>query len=209
MGKSRKNNSRGRIKRRRHLRNQRDRQAGREKKKYARETFILSSFLKNRKWEIFFLLVMLIVIMLIVALGPDKRAIKKMSDSVSSLIADQSASWKEAYPYGYKIIALTEREIIHTSFDTLPEALEIHWKNLSVARIQADQLKNTDEKIKIEMPDINYAPANISRRTVTASFTRKKGMVTSLARWGKMEFAVEIIEDDGERLFCLFGLRSK
>jgi hypothetical protein len=147
--------------------------------------------------------------MVIMTLGPDKSAVKKVSDSVSALLVDQSEVWGEAYPYGYKIIALTDREIIHTSFNTFPEALVINWENLSVARIRANQQKDADEKIKIQIPDIKYAPANISGHTVTAAFTRRKGVTASLAVWGDREFVVQVVEDDGQRTFCLFGLRPR
>ncbi|MCK4882758.1 MAG: hypothetical protein KAS92_07020, partial [Candidatus Omnitrophica bacterium] len=127
--------------------------------------------------------------------------------SVSSVIEERSEVWDEAYPYGYKIIVFTGSEIVHTSFDTLPEDLKINWKNLSVARVQAKQFGSMDEKIKIGMTDISYGPAGVSGLTIRISFIRKVGAATILTRFDDLEFIAEIIEDNTDQTFCLFGLR--
>jgi len=175
---------------------------------YVPEAFSFWRILKKHIIEMSFGVILLFGIGAVVLLGPDKKAVREMSASMSSIIEDQSPYWREAYPYGYKIIAFTDKNIIHTFFDTLPEDLEINWKDLSVARIQASQIKNTDEKIKITMANINYAPADVSGLTIVTSFSRKKGIRTSLTRLGGLEFVAEIIEDNGQELFCLFGLRG-
>lgn len=206
---SRKNISRGSIRRRRQLRDQRRRAACREERRYARSAFSLRRFVGRYKAEAFFIAVLIAGVLAVASLGPDKKAAKAARDSVSSFLTDRSREWNQAYPYGYKIIALTDKDIIHTSFDTLPGDLEIDWKNLSVSRIQADRLRGTDEKIKIGIDGLNYAPAGVSGVSVTAAFSRKKGARAALARFGGLDFAAEIVEDDGEYLFLLLGLRGR
>lgn len=204
-----KNTNRGKIRRRRQLREQRQRIESRGKRKYVPGRFMLGQFFKRHKVEFFFLAIIVAGVFGVFLLGPDKRAMNEMSSSMSSIIEGKSQLWQKAYPHGYKIIALTDKNIIHTSFDTLPEELEIDWDNLSISRIQADQFKKTNEKIKIKMSGINYAPAGVSGLTISTTFTRRKGATVSLIRFNKLEFVVEIIEDDGSQIFCLLGLRGK
>ena len=191
----------------RQLRDQRQREIAREKNKYTPAKFALGLFLKRRKIEIFFTVILIVGVSGIILLGPDKGAIKEMSASVSSVIEEKSQYWDEAYPYGYKIIALTDADIVHTSFDTLPEDLEINWKDLSVVRIQTRQFGSMDEKIKISMTGIHYAPAGVSDLAITTTLIRKAGASAFLTRFNDLEFVAEIVEDNGEQVFCLLGLR--
>ena len=208
MKRSRKKTNRAKVRKRRQIRDQREREQHRTEKKYVPEKFVFWRFLKQRKIELLLVIVMIAGITGIVFLGPDKGAINEVKTSVSSVIEEQSGYWEETYPYGYKIIALRGKDIIHTSYDTLPEGLEINWRNLSAVRIQATQFGSTEEKIKIKIPDINYAPEAVSGLTATVAFIRRKGVTTSLAQLGDLRFIVEIIEDTGDQVFCLFGLQD-
>ncbi|MCK5083634.1 MAG: hypothetical protein KAR31_12055 [Candidatus Omnitrophica bacterium] len=180
----------------------------REERKYVPAGFVPGLFLKHHKVEIFLLVLLVAGVLSITLLGPDKGAINEMSASLSSVIEERSQYWDEAYPYGYKIIALTGTEIVHTSFDTLPEDLEINWKDLSVSRIQTKQFGSADEKIKIGMTGIYYVPAGVSGLAITTTLTKKKGASSILTRFDDLKFVVEIIEDNGEQVFCLFGLQQ-
>lgn len=207
MKRFRKNGSRKKSRHHRQLQSQHQREVDREEKKYVPAQFAPGIFLKRHRVEMFFLFLLTAGVLSIIMSGPDKEAIEEMKASVSSVIEERSEVWDEAYPYGYKIIALTGSEIVHTSFDTLPEDLKINWKSLSVARVQAKQFGSMDEKIKIGMTDISYGPAGVSGLTIRTSFIRKVGAITILTRFDDLEFIVEIIEDNTDQTFCLFGLR--
>jgi len=116
--------------------------------------------------------------------------------------------WDAEFSQGYKIIVFTDTDIIHTSLNTLPDDLKINWKEMSVARIQANQLNNTIEKIKITINDIAYMPAQVSGLAVTVTLLRKKGAAARLTKFGDLEFVAKIVEDNGGQLFCLLGLRD-
>jgi hypothetical protein len=209
LKKSRQKANRARVRQRKQLSEQRQRVQDREKHKYTPEVFSFGRFLKEHKIELAFAVIVAACITGIVFLGPDKSAIKAMSASVSATIEGQSLQWDVAYPHGYKIIVFTDSDIIHTTFDTLPENLRINWNKLSVARIQSAEFGSVSEKVKITIPGMDYAPAGILGRTVTVSFIRKKGAIVRLAQFGNIEFVAEVIEDDTARLFCLFGLRGQ
>ena len=208
MKRSQKNKSRNKVRRRRHLKDERERAVARERNKYAPEPFVFSRFLKRRKIEISFIVFLAAGVLGIILLGPDKDAINEMRASVSSAIEEKAPDWDEAYPYGYKVIALTEADIVYTDFDTLPDDLKIDWKNISVVWIQTRQFGSVDEKLKVVIKDMDYGPAGVSGLSVTSTFIRKKGAKTILTRLGDLEFVAEIIEDTGTQLFCLFGLRE-
>jgi hypothetical protein len=208
MNNSRKNMSRGEIRRRRQLREQRQRIESREDEEHIQEEFSFKLFLKKYTVEVSLVVFLITGVSTVILLGPDKKAVNERQDAVRVLLRDRTYEWDEAYPYGYKIMAFTGKEIIHTSFDTLPKDFRIDWRNASVARIQASSLTNTDEKIKITMRGIRYPPAGVSGLKVTTTFSSRKGVVAKLARIGELELVAEIVEDNGEVLFCLIGLKE-
>ncbi|MCK5180863.1 MAG: hypothetical protein KAR32_15125 [Candidatus Omnitrophica bacterium] len=207
MKRSRKNKGCRKLRHYRQLRDQRQRETVRGEKKYVPAGFVLGLFLRRHKVEIFLFVFLISGVLSIILLGPDKRAINEMSASLSAVIEEKSSYWDEAYPYGYKIIALTDTDIVHTSFDTLPEDLEINWKNLFVTRIQAKQFGNTQEKIKISMDDIYYAPDGVSGLSITTTLVRRAGASAVLMQFNDLEFVAEIVENNEKQVFCLLGLR--
>jgi hypothetical protein len=207
LKKSQKNKSRRKMRHHQQLRQQRQRGMVREEKNYTPAGFVPGVFFRRHKVEMFLLMVLAVGVFIIISFGPDKGAINEMRDSVSSVIEEGSQYWEESYPYGYKIIALTGTDIIQTSFDTLPEDLKIKWKNLAVARVQTKESGNLSEKIEMGMSGIQYAPAGVSNLSITTTLIRKKGASSILTQFDDLEFAAEIIEDNGEQVFFLFGLR--
>ena len=197
------------MRKRARLRDQREREFRREKNKYVVESFSLRRFFERHTMDLALLVIMAAGITWIILLGPDKKAIKEMSASISSGIGDRSQQWAEAYPYGYKIIALTDKDIIHTLYDTLPKDLKIDWNNLSVARVQSAEFGRMNEKIEMALYSINYAPEGVSNLDVKVSFIRKKGAMVRVANLGQLELVVEVIENNEGQLFCLFGLREQ
>jgi hypothetical protein len=209
LNQSRKTKSRGRIRRERQLRQQRERIKTCVEEKFIPKEFSLGMYLKRQRGLIVLLLVLVVGIRGIRRLGPDKKADTAIEASVGSQLAERSQVWPKEYPYGYKIIALTEKEIFHTSYDTFSDDFKIDWRDLSVTRIKADHLKKTEEKIRIVAPQVRYVPHNISSRSeVTVTISRKKGMKTSLLKFDHFELFTEIVEDHEGYLFCLFGLKD-
>lgn len=209
MKKPRENKSRRKIRRHRQLQGQRQRKASRDERGYVPAGFTFGVFLKNHKVEIFFLVLLVAGVIGIVLLGPDKGVIDEMRASVSSVIEEKAQYWDEDYPDGYKVIALTDKDIVHTSFDTLPEDLEINWKKLSVTRIQAKQFGSVEEKIKIRMTGIHYPPAGVSGLEIMTTLIRKEGAAAVLTRFNDLEFVAKIVGDNGEQVYCLLGLRQR
>jgi hypothetical protein len=66
-----------------------------------------------------------------------------------------------------------------------------------------------EEKIMIEIPDITFAPAGVSGLTVKVAFIRAVGATAILAEWGRFRFVAKMVEDTGDRIFCLFGLQER
>jgi len=208
MSQSRKKRSRKEIRRRRQLREKDQRVASNEEEKYAETEISLRLPFKKYKIELLFVIFAVIGVIFVISLGPDKKAAQELRESFNPFLYAKSWQWDEAFSKGYKIIVFTEKSIIHTSFDTLPDDLKINWKEMSVARIQANRLSGTTEKIKITINDITYAPADVSGMTTTVILSRQKGASGRLARLGKLELVAKIVEDDGSQLFFLLGLRS-
>jgi len=200
--------SRGKLKRHRQLREESQRIVSREAKRYVPEAFNLWKFLWQRGVEFSLIAVLIIGVVAVRALGPDLGAIGEQRDSFGPLLLDQSLKWDKEFLYGYKVMVFTDKDIIQTSYDTLPGDLKINWKKMNVTRIQANQLNRTVEKIKIEISDIDYASAGIHNLTVRSTLLRQKGATIRLARFGELEFVVKIVDDDGNQLFCLFGLKG-
>lgn len=208
MNRSRKKRSRGEARRHKRLREENERIASRQDEEYAEDEIPLRLLLKKYKVELLLVGLVIIGVAIIMSLGPDKKTAKKLRDSFNPFLYSQSWEWDEAFSQGYKIIVLTDKNIIQTSFDTLPDDLKINWKKMSVARVQSSRLNSMTEKIKITLTGITYAPADMLGVTATVILSRQKGASARLAQFGKIEFVAKIVEDDGEQLFCLFGLRD-
>jgi len=208
MNQFRKKRSRGEIRRRRQLREKNQRLAVHGENKYKEKEVPLRLLLKKYVVEFSLIVFVIIGVLFIISLGPDQKATKKLRESFNSSLNSQSWEWDEEFLQGYKIIVFTDKDIIQTSFDTLPDDLKINWKKMSVVRIQANQLSGTTEKIKITINDITYASVGMSGLTARAVLSRQKGTIAKLANFGNIEFIVKIIEDDGDQVFCLFGLRN-
>jgi len=175
--------------------------------RYVPDEFSRKSFFSKRLTEVIFILLLIGGVVAVRSLGPDNEAADEMRESIESLITWQPLQWEKDYPHGYKIIAFTDKDIITTSHDTLPEELKINWKRMSVARIEANQLKRTLEKIEIKINNINYAPAGIKGDNVKTTITRHTGSTGFLGQYGNLKLYVKIINDDGANLFCIFGLK--
>ena len=201
--------SRSQTRRRRQLREQGQRSKSRDDEEYVYGEFALWPYLKNHKIEALFICVLIFYAAAVYVLRPDQKVIQEKKDAVSSLLLDQSYEWGRAYPHGYKIIAFTDENIIHTNYDTLPEELTFDWKRFSATRIQANRIKSTEEKIRIKMPGINYLPAGVSNLSITATLLRQKGAIGHLAKFGKMALIAEILEEREGYVFCLFGLKDE
>jgi len=207
MSRSRKKRSRREIRRRRQLREESGRIASRQEAKYTEEEIPLRSLFGKYKVELSLVVFALIGVIFVMSLGPDKKAAQKLRESFDSSLYVESLRWDMTFSQGYKVFVFTEKNIIPTSFDTLPDDLKIDWKKMSVTRIQTDQLSGTIEKIKITMNGITYAPADVSGMSTTVILSRQKGASARLARFGKLEFVAKIVEDDGSQLFFLLGLK--
>jgi len=208
MNRSRKKRSRRKIRRRRQLREKSQRIAVHEEEKYTEEEIPLRLRLKKHAVEFSLIVFVVIGVLFIISLGPDKKVVQELQESFDPFLYNRSLEWDEEFLQGYKIIVFTDKDIIQTSFDTLPDDLKINWKKMSVVRIQANQLSGMTEKIKITINDITYAPENVSGMTATVILLRQKGASVQLARFGKLEFVAKIVEDDSSQLFFLLGLRS-
>jgi len=208
MNQSRKKRSRGKIRRRRQLREESERIASRQKEEYTKEAIPIRLLFKKYIAELLMAAFVIFGVVFVISLGSDKKAVQKLQESFDPLLYDRSLEWDATYSQGYKIIVFTEKNIIHTSYDTLSDDLEINWKEMSVTRIQADQLSGTIEKIKIAINGITYAPANVLGMTATVILSRQKGASARLAKFGNLEFVAKIVADDSSQLFFLLGLRN-
>jgi len=208
MSKSRKDMSRGEIRRRRQLREQQERVDSKDDRRYLPAEFGFEAFLYKRKKESIFLVIIVIGVFAVLSLGPDRKAMDELRDSVDEMLSWQSMEWDVKHPHGYKVIAFTDKNIVMTSYDTMPDELKINWKKISVARIQMDQMRQTTEKIEVKIDNISYPPANISGASVVATISRNIGATASLGQYGDLNLFVKIIHDDGSNLFCLFGLNG-
>ena len=208
MNRSRKKRNRREIRRQRQLREKNQRIAVHGEEKYTEEEIPLRLRLKKHAVEFSLIAFVIIGVLFVISLGPDKKSVQELRESFAPFLNKRSLEWDEEFLQGYKIIVFTDKNIIQTSFDTLPDDLKINWKKMSVVRIQANQLSGTTEKIKIAINDITYTPEDVSGMTVTVILSRQKGASARLARLGKFELVAKIGEDDGRQLFFLLGLRS-
>jgi len=177
MNRSRKKRSRRDIRRRRQVREKSQRIAAHEEKKYTKEKVPLRFLFKKHVVELSLIAIMIFGVLFVISLGPDKNAVKELQDSFDPFLYDRSLEWDEEFLQGYKIIVFTDKDIIQTSFDTLPNELKIDWKKMSVVRIQANQLSGTTEKVKITLNDIAYAPVNVSGMTTRAVLLRQRSII--------------------------------
>ena len=208
MNASRKTKSRGRVRRERQLRKQRERVKARGDGLYVPKEMVPGAFLKRQIGVIVLAVILIAGIWAVKMLVSDKQGIADIEELIGARLEDERLSRGKEYPYGYKLIALTDKEIIPTSYDTLSRDFKIDWKRLSITRIRADQLQGAEEKIRIVAPQVHYLPRNISSQSlVTTTISRKKGMKTTLAQFDRFEFMAEIVEDKEGYLYCLFGLK--
>lgn len=145
---------------------------------------------------------------MLVLLTSRKSVPEAVQTVLETLAQEQAPQWAQKYPQGYKLIVITNDEIIHTDYDHLPDKLQVDWKELIVKKLKADQLKNMPERIRIQLSGLSYAPTGISGITITSTFTRQKGMIGSFLKFNGLELVAEIIEDQGNMIFCLLGLRQ-
>ena len=197
------------IQRKRQLRKQSERIHAREDRKYVPADMTFGVFIRKHRGLFIFVTILAVGIWGGRKLASIKKVDSVLQNSIDAIISERTQEWDESYPYGYKIIVFTDKEIMHTSFDTISPDFRVNWKELSVIRIQADQLERTEEKIKITAPKIQYGPQSISSLSgVTATISRKVGMKMKLGEFDKFEFIFEIVEDSEGQLFCLFGIKD-
>jgi len=209
MSPSRKNLSRGKLRRKRQLRDLWERSESKDGEgPDVPPELIPETWVERFKVELIFLVVLIAGIVTVISFGPNLIAEQALRKTVSDLLIMDSWMWEEAYPAGYKIIALKDEKIVLTNYDSLPKGLKINWKKIAISRIQADQLRSTFEKIDIKISNVNYASKGISGRSAHVTLTRRVGSTATLMRLGDVDFIVKIVEDDGSHIFCLFGLRS-
>lgn len=209
MNPSRNIKSRGRIRRERQLRKQRERIKSRGENRYVPREFTFGAFLRRQGGMVALAVIVIGGIWGVKMLVPDEPAATDIEELIGARLEAKRGAWAKEYPNGYKLVALTGEEIIPTSHDTFSSDFKIDWKKLSVTRIKADHLKSTEEKIRITAPQVHYLPRNTSSQSmVTATISRKAGMKAALAKFDRFEFIVEIIEDKEGYLFCLFGLKD-
>lgn len=172
------------------------------------EKFSFRSFLRENRVPLFFIVLALAGITALWMTLPLKETVPDdITATLKTLAEEQLPRWAQKYSKGYKLIVITDQEIILTDYDRLPENLRADWKHLVIKRLKADPFKNIPERIQIELSGLSYAPADIFDVTASAAFTRQKGMTGSFLKFDGSELAAEIIEDQGNRIFCLFGLR--
>jgi len=208
MNRSRKKRSRGEIRRRRQLREESERTRSYLDEDRTENEIPQRSRIKKYKIELLLAAFAIIGVVFIMFLGPDRRAAKELRDSFNFFLYSRSWEWDESFSQGYKIIVLTEKDIIQTSMDTLPDSLKVNWKEMNVARIKSSQMSGTIEKIKITLNDIAYAPVNISGVSATVTLSLQKGASARLVNLGELEFVAKIVEIRNSELFFLLGLRK-
>jgi len=175
--------------------------------KSKRKNFSFWKLLWNLKVEIGIVLCVLIGVRLIYSSGKDNNLTKKITPDVSKLSKDRHNEWKKKYPSGYKIIVFVDNYVLHTQQDTLPEDLKIDWNNVSRLRTPSDLTQKTEAKIKITIPIMSYAPAEIFNLKVSTTIYRNQKKSWKVAALSWHNLFIEIIEDNGEEIFCLLGFQ--
>lgn len=198
---------RKRSKRKRQLLDQRMRAQRRQQYQFTAAKFSVGHYLKDHLLELTIVVFAAACVIGIYFLGPDREAMRAMSEAIGSQMAERPQQWGKEYPLGFKVIALTETEIIPTGFDTLPKDFHVNWSGLSVARVQSVEYATSIEKIKMTIPGIRYPPQGVNGLDVSISFVWEKGARAHVADLGDRELVIEVVEGDTGQLFCLFGLR--
>lgn len=172
-----------------------------------KEQFSFLRFVMSFRAEILAIVFVIIGVRIISFIGVKKDLQVDVDLSLSEVSSEQRALWQKQYPSGYKIIAIADKKIIPTEQDTLPEDLIIDWHNVLVSLVPADPLRQVDEKVKITIPIISYAPVNIYNLSVSAIFSRGQRERVGLAKFGWHSLMVEVIGEDGDKLYCLIGFQ--
>ncbi len=176
-------------------------------KQVRKEEFSFLKFILSFKAEIITIICVIVGVRVIASLGGSKKRTEEVNAFITEITSQQKQLWNRQYPSGYKIIALADHQIIETDVDTLPEDLRIDWQHVLVSLVPANPLNQTDEKIKIDIPTLSYAPVEVFNAHVQAVLSRNKKEKAGLMKLGWHNLTVEIIGDDGAQILCLIGFQ--
>jgi len=140
--------------------------------------------------------------------------VTKTNDISSSLVKNVIHKIKEEYPdgfwnkysRGYKIVIIDHKNIIPTNIDTLPEGLNIDWKEVSTLRVRPEEKKENPALAKIQIPAVSYPDCGVNSLVITNTFTRVKGVRVRLADFCGRQFVMEVLEAYEDYTVCLFGI---
>ena len=121
---------------------------------------------------------------------------------VSILPLAQLERLHDRYPEGYRLFEISGGKMIPLKPDTFPEKFRANWSYSKVS------FKNDKNEIKIYLPDIYYEPGHFRFVALNSTISKTKDFMFGLLRSDTSELIVEIIEDPGDKLICILGIRS-
>ena len=126
-----------------------------------------------------------------------------------------SASLKESlqikYSQGYQLLGIIGDKIRPLKLNTFPKTFQANWDLAKIlpAKVSGSRDQEADKNvIRIYLPDVYYEPGQFNFVTFDATFSRRVGEVFSIYKNQTQEVTFEILEDFGDRILCVLGVRD-
>ncbi len=132
---------------------------------------------------------------------------EQLKGNTEHLIKSKGENWDFQYPDGYKVITLANNKVIESSVDTLPKDIFVDWKNISLARVTPEKLKDNPGLIKMRLGEITHQASGLNQTTIMVSFAREVGQQVVVTPIKKKELFFELLEVYENSMVCLFALR--
>lgn len=152
-----------------------------------------------------FVILIIVLIVIIRNYGVNNQKMKEVNLYIREISEEFFEEWDKKYSQGYKIIIFADGKVRRTRVDSLNKQLKINWQKVKIEKIEANQFKGTDEKIKVEIPQIYFEPYSIEDLMLRGTFIRRKGAKIVLISDKIFKVEIILIEDWGEELVFLFG----
>ena len=147
--------------------------------------------------EIIFLIVLAVGLLAIWELNPLKKEIKQLQSFLK-----ENPTLTSQYSNGYRVITIQKNKIKPVYVDTLSKDFKIDWGQTRLRRLSNDE-------VDILLSNIRYVPDNFSLGQLMVKVPRGRRGIFVLSQLGNIEFLGEILEDDGNKIWCLFSYEEK
>ena len=162
---------------------------------------LLVRFLLEYAVEIVFAVALIFGVVTFFRWDPVRKDRAEFAPLMESLNQEKQYALSQKYIYGYRLVGIQDEKIVLLDWDTLDKEFQADWKHAKIFKID-------NEEIYIRLPAVYYSPAQFSISQLEIALPKGARSTVSLARLDGAELVGEILEEQGNKMLCLFSFRT-